>query len=145
MSFIKEFKDFASRGNVVDLSVGIVIGAAFGKIVSSVVSDIIMPPIGLLVSGINFTDIKWTLKDAVVDANGKETVAAVSIKVGSFIQSVFDFMVVAIAVFLVVKGVNKIKKKDEKIEPEAIEITAPKLSKDQELLSEIRDLLKDGK
>lgn len=132
--FIAEFKAFASRGNVVDLAVGIIIGAAFGKIVSSLVSDVLMPPIGLAVGGLNFTDLRWAMKDAVVDASGKVVTPAVTLNYGAFIQSTVDFIIVAFAVFLVVKGINSLKKKEE---------SAPsKPSKQEELLAEIRDILK---
>jgi len=136
---IKEFKDFAMKGNVIDLAVGIIIGAAFGKIVSSVVNDVIMPPIGLMVGGINFTDIKITMKDAITDpATGKIIKDAVTLKIGNFIQTLVDFTIVAFSVFLLVKGINSLSKKKE------AEITPPPppVTRDQELLSEIRDLLK---
>lgn len=132
--FLEEFKAFASRGNVVDLAVGIIIGAAFGKIVSSLVSDVLMPPIGLGVGGLNFSDLKWAMKDALVDASGKIVSPAVTLNYGAFIQSAVDFVIVAFAVFLVVKGINSLKKK---------EAEAPaKPGKQEELLMEIRDLLK---
>ena len=136
----KEFRDFAMKGNVIDLAVGIIIGAAFGKIVSSVVTDVIMPPIGLLVGGINFTDIKITMKDAIMDpATGKIIKDAVTLKVGNFIQTLVDFTIVAFSVFLMVKGLNSLsrKKAQETAPPPPTPIT-----KDQELLAEIRDLLK---
>jgi large conductance mechanosensitive channel len=137
MSFIKEFKEFASKGNVVDLAVGIVIGAAFGKIVSSAVSDVIMPPLGLLIGGINFTDIKLILKDAVVNDSGKIVHQAVSLNVGNFIQTIFDFVIIAFSVFIVVKVMNRLKKNQEQ------KSTAPAEPSNQEkILSEIRDLLK---
>lgn len=138
MKILKEFKDFAMRGNVIDLAVGIIIGAAFGKIVSSIVNDIIMPPIGLLVGGIDFKDIAITMKDAVVDpATGKLVKAAVTLKVGNFIQSIVDFTIVAFAIFLLIRGINRLgKKKEEAPAP------PPVPSKEEELLTEIRDLLK---
>lgn len=138
MKMLKEFKDFAMRGNVIDLAVGIIIGAAFGKIVSSIVNDIIMPPIGLLVGGIDFKDIAITMKDAVVDpATGKLVKAAVTLKVGNFIQSIVDFTIVAFAIFLLIRGINRLgKKKEEAPAP------PPVPSKEEELLTEIRDLLK---
>ncbi len=137
MKIISEFKAFAMRGNMIDLAVGIIIGAAFGKIVASLVSDLIMPPIGLLLGGINFTDIQVTMKDAVTDAStGKVIHAAVTLKIGSFIQTLVDFAIIAFSVFMIVKGVSTISKKKE-AEP----APAPP-TKDQELLTEIRDLLK---
>lgn len=141
MSMLKEFKDFAMKGNVIDLAVGIIIGAAFGKIVSSVVNDVIMPPIGLLVGGINFTDIKITMKDAITDpATGKMIKDAVTLKIGNFLQTLVDFTIVAFSVFLMVKGLNSLSRK--KAEEAAAPPPAPAVTKDQELLTEIRDLLK---
>ena len=137
--FIQEFKQFAMRGNVVDMAVGIIIGGAFGKIVSSVVADIIMPPIGLLVGGVNFTDLKVTLKKAVIE-NGTEIVPAVTVNYGNFIQTTFDFIIIAMAIFLLIKGINAFNKK-KKEEPAAP--AAPPA--DIQLLTEIRDLLKKEK
>ncbi len=136
---LQEFKQFAMRGNVVDMAVGIIIGAAFGKIVTSVVSDIIMPPIGVLVGGVNFTDLKFTLKDAVMEG-GAEVAPAVTLNYGNFIQVTFDFLIVAFAVFLLVKGINALnsRKKEEPAKPAAP--AAPPA--DIQLLTEIRDLLK---
>ena len=137
--FLDEFKTFAMRGNVIDMAVGIIIGGAFGKIVSSVVSDIIMPPLGVLIGGVNFSDLALTLKGAVM--NGSEVVTpAVTLNYGNFIQVTFDFIIVAFAIFLMVKAINKMKKKKEE-EPAAP--AAP--PEDIKLLSEIRDLLKEGK
>ena len=137
MSVIKEFKAFAMRGNVIDLAVGIVIGGAFGKIIASFVSDILMPPIGVLLGGVNFTDLSLKLKDAVVDAEGVETAAAVTLNYGNFIQTTVDFMIIAFAIFMVVKAMNSMKKKEEEA-PAA----PPAPSKQEVLLTEIRDLLK---
>jgi large conductance mechanosensitive channel len=109
MGFVKEFKEFAVKGNVIDLAVGVVIGGAFGKIVGSVVSDVIMPPIGLLVGGVNFTDIKLQLKDAVVTEAGK-ALPAVTLNLGNFIQAIVDFTIIAFAVFLLVKGINTLRR-----------------------------------
>ena len=137
---MKEFRDFAMKGNVIDLAVGIIIGAAFGKIVSSVVSDVIMPPIGLLVGGINFTDIKITMKDAITDpATGKIIKDAVTLKIGNFLQTLVDFTIVAFSVFLMVKGLNSLSKKKQ---AETAPPPPPPATKEQELLTEIRDLLK---
>ncbi|MBK7092845.1 MAG: large-conductance mechanosensitive channel protein MscL [bacterium] len=127
---LKEFKEFAMRGNVVDMAVGIVIGAAFGKIVSSLVGDVIMPPIGVLLGGVDFTNLAFTVKDAVGDA------PAVVISYGKFIQTVLDFIIVAFAIFIVVKGMNSLKKKKEEA-PAA----PPAPTKEVVLLTEIRDAL----
>ena len=136
---LQEFKQFAMRGNVVDMAVGIIIGGAFGKIVSSLVSDVIMPGVGLLVGGVNFTDLKITLKDAVM--NGEEVVSpAVAINYGNFMQVTFDFIIIAFAVFMLVKGVNALSKKKE--ENPAAPATPPAPPADIQLLTEIRDLLK---
>jgi len=132
MKIIKEFKEFAMKGNVMDMAIGIIIGAAFGKIVSSIVTDIIMPPIGLLVGGVNFTDLKIILQDAIGDA------PAVTLNYGNFIQVTFDFLIVAFAIFIVIKAMNSAKKK--KIETPA---SPPAPSQEEVLLTEIRDLLKN--
>lgn len=140
MSILKEFKEFALKGNMMDLAVGIIIGGAFGKVVSSIVGDMIMPPIGLVIGGINFTDIKLKLKDAVLDpATGKTIHDAVTLNLGNFIQSLVDFTIVAFSVFLLVKLLNSLQRK--KAEAEA---AAPP-TKQEELLMEIRDLLKNKK
>ncbi len=131
MKLVDEFKAFAMKGNVVDMAVGIIIGAAFGKIISSVVADIIMPPIGLLVGGVNFTDLKVILK-AATEAN-----PAVTWNYGNFLQVTFDFLIVAFAVFMVIKAINAAKKKEE-VKP----VAPPAPSIEQTLLTEIRDLLK---
>ena len=139
MSFTSEFKEFVSKGNVVDLAVGVVIGAAFGKIVTSLVEDILMPPIGLLIGGVNFTDLKMIVKSAGVDAAGA-AVPAVSINYGNFIQVAISFTIVALAIFVfVVKPMNAMKKK-QAAPPAPVAPPAP--SKQEVLLSEIRDLLK---
>lgn len=131
MSIVSEFKAFAMKGNVVDMAVGIIIGAAFGKIVSSFVGDVIMPPIGLLIGGVDFTDLAITLKAA------EGELPAVMLSYGKFLQTILDFMIVAFAIFMGVKAINKLKR-EEAAAPEA----PPAPSKEQELLSEIRDLLK---
>lgn len=131
MSMLKEFKTFAVKGNVMDMAVGIIVGGAFGKIVSSFVSDVVMPPIGLLIGGVNFSDLAITMKEAV------GTTAAVTINYGKFIQTVIDFTIIAFAIFLVVKGMNSLKRKEE-----AAPSTPPPPSAEQQLLTEIRDLLK---
>ncbi|MCH8554986.1 MAG: large-conductance mechanosensitive channel protein MscL [Schleiferiaceae bacterium] len=132
MSVIKEFKEFAMRGNVVDLAVGIVIGGAFGKIVSSFVADVLMPPIGLLIGGVDFAELAFVLKEA-----QGEDIAAVSINYGLFIQSIIDFIIIAFAIFMVVKAMNNMKKKKE-----AAPAPPPAPSTEEKLLTEIRDLLK---
>ena len=136
MAIIKEFKEFAMRGNVVDLAVGVIIGAAFGKIVTSLVNDIIMPPIGFLLGGIDFSDKKIIL----VQDDAAKKVAEVAIRYGTFINSIIDFVIVAFCIFLVIKGINSMKKKEEEA-PAA----APAPSNEEVLLTEIRDLLAKGK
>jgi large conductance mechanosensitive channel len=128
MGMMKEFKDFAVKGNVVDMAVGIIIGAAFGKIVSSFVADVIMPPIGLLMGGVDFTNLAVTLKEAVGET------PAVLLSYGKFIQSLVDFVIVAFAIFMAVKAINNLKKKEEEKPEEP--------PKQEVLLEEIRDLLK---
>lgn len=137
MKVLKEFKDFAMRGNVIDLAVGVIIGGAFGKIVASLVADVIMPPIGLLVGGVRFTDLKWEMKAAeLVDGVEK---AAVTLNYGNFLQVTFDFVIVAFAIFMFIKGMNRLNKKNEET-PAPVAPPAP--SKEEQLLTEIRDLLK---
>lgn len=134
MSMLQEFKTFAMKGNVVDMAVGIIIGAAFGKIVSSAVNDVIMPPIGLLVGGVSFTDLAIVLKEAVGET------PAVTINYGNFIQVVFDFLIVAFAIFMMIKFMNNLQKKKEEVP--AAPPAPPAPSKEEILLTEIRDLLK---
>lgn len=131
MGMMSEFKDFAMRGNVVDMAVGIIIGAAFGKIVSSFVSDVVMPPLGVLIGGVDFTNLALTIQEA------SEGVEAVTIKYGQFIQTVFDFLIVAFAIFIAIKAMNSLKRKEEEA-PAA----PPEPSAEEKLLTEIRDLLK---
>ncbi|KGA21971.1 large-conductance mechanosensitive channel [Pectobacterium brasiliense] len=131
MSIIKEFREFAMRGNVVDLAVGVIIGAAFGKIVSSLVSDIIMPPLGLLIGGVDFKQFSLILRDA------QGEIPAVVMNYGTFIQNIFDFVIVAFAIFIAIKLMNKMRRKQEDT-PAA----PPKPSAEEKLLAEIRDLLK---
>jgi large conductance mechanosensitive channel len=138
MGFLKEFKEFAMRGNVVDMAVGVIIGAAFGKIVSSLVNDVIMPPIGYILGGSKFTDMAITLKPAVMEgAAVKEP--AVMIHYGNFIQVVVDFMIIAFIIFLMIKLMNTVMKKKEENPAETV---SPEPSEEVKLLSEIRDLLK---
>jgi large conductance mechanosensitive channel len=131
MSMMSEFKDFAMKGNVVDMAVGIVIGGAFGKIVSSFVADVLMPPLGLLLGNVDFSDRAVTLRDAA------EGAAAVTLKYGAFIQTVVDFVIIAFAIFMVVKAMNTLKKKEE-----AAPAAPPAPSKEEVLLTEIRDALR---
>jgi large conductance mechanosensitive channel len=134
MKLVDEFKAFAMKGNVTDMAVGIIIGAAFGKIVSSMVSDIIMPPLGLLIGGVNFTDLKLIMKAAT------EAQPAVTWNYGNFLQVTFDFLIVAFAVFMVIKALNAARKKEE-AKP-AAPPAPPVPTKEESLLTEIRDLLK---
>ena len=136
MGFVKEFKEFAMRGNVLDMAVGIVIGGAFGKIVSSFVNDILMPPLGLLIGGINFTDLKLTLRSASMGVDGVE-IPAVTFNYGNFIQVIVDFLIIAFAIFILLKGINQFKQKKEEAPAAPAEPPA-----DIQLLTEIRDLLK---
>ena len=132
MGMMQEFKAFAMRGNVVDMAVGIIIGGAFGKIVSSFVNDVIMPPLGMVIGGVDFSDLAVTLKAASGDA------PAVLLKYGAFIQTAVDFVIIAFAIFMAVKVMNSLKKKEE-----AKPAAPPAPSKEEVLLTEIRDLLKD--
>jgi len=132
MSLIKEFKEFAMKGNAVDLAIGVIIGAAFGKIISSLVNDVIMPPLGLLLGGVDFSDKTIVLKEAV------DKTPAVLLKYGVFINTVIDFLIVAFAIFMAIKAVNKFKKQEE-----SAPAAPPKPSNQEILLAEIRDLLKN--
>ncbi|MBP6124078.1 MULTISPECIES: large-conductance mechanosensitive channel protein MscL [Providencia] len=133
MSFLKEFREFAMKGNVVDMAVGIIIGAAFGKIVSSLVADIIMPPLGLLIGGVDFKQFSVVLRAA------QEGLPAVVLNYGIFIQTIFDFVIVAFAIFMAIKVMNKVRREKE----EATPTEPPAPSSEEVLLSEIRDLLKE--
>ena len=140
MSFIQDFKAFALKGNVVDVAVGVIIGGAFGKIVTSIVNNIIMPPIGVLTGGMDFTDLKLVLKDAVKE--GDQVVSeAVTLNYGQFIQDVVDFLIIAFCIFLMVKGIAALSRKKE--EKPAEPAPAPEPSAEEKLLTEIRDLLKN--
>ena len=132
MGMMQEFKEFAMKGNVMDMAVGIIIGAAFGKIVSSFVEDVIMPPIGVIIGGVDFSDLAITLKDAVGEA------PAVMLNYGKFIQTIFDFTIIAFAIFMAIKFINNLKRKEEEA-PAA----PPAPSKEEVLLTEIRDILKN--
>jgi large conductance mechanosensitive channel len=137
---LKEFKDFAMRGNVMDMAVGIIIGAAFGKIVTSLVSDVIMPPIGLLMGNVDFSNlfVNLTMGSTFASVAEAEAAGAPIIKYGIFINTILDFVIVAFAIFLVIRGLNKLKRKQEAAPP-------PGPTPDQKLLTEIRDLLKQGR
>lgn len=142
----REFREFASRGNVVDLAVGVIIGGAFGKIVTSLVDDIIMPPIGLILGGVNFEEIRIILKAAQLDAAGTITSPEVAIRVGAFIQSSLNFVIIAFAIFLLVKGINALRREIERREKALLKLEAKveevhKIT-EIEVLQEIRDLLK---
>ena len=140
MSFIQDFKAFALKGNVVDMAVGVIIGGAFGKIVTSVVNNIIMPPIGVLTGGVDFTDLKVTLKEAVMD--GENVVSeAVTLNYGQFVQDVVDFLIIAFCIFLMIKGIAALTRK-KKAEDDAAPAPEPEPSAEEKLLTEIRDLLK---
>lgn len=142
-TFLQDFKAFAMKGNVIDMAVGVIIGGAFGKIVSSVVADVIMPPIGLLVGGVNFTDLKWVMKPAEV-VDGAE-VAAVTLNYGNFLQATFDFLIIAFSIFLFIRLLGKLTEKKKKEEAPAAPPAPPAPSKEEVLLAEIRDLLKEKK
>ena len=133
MGMMSEFREFAMRGNVVDMAVGIVIGGAFGKIVTSFVNDVLMPPIGLAIGGVDFSDLSVVLKQATGEAE------AVTLNYGSFIQTVVDFVIIAFAIFMAIKAMNRMKKQEEEAPAEP-----PKPSAEVELLTEIRDSLKRG-
>jgi large conductance mechanosensitive channel len=133
MKWLQEFKTFAVRGNVVDMAVGIVIGAAFGKIVSSFVADVIMPPIGLLIGGVDFSKLVITIKKAT------ETTAAVTLNYGSFIQTIIDFVIIAFAIFMLVKAINTLKR-NEAAKPSEPPLPSPEVI----LLTDIRDILRKG-
>jgi large conductance mechanosensitive channel len=162
MGLIKEFKEFAMRGNVIDLAVGVIIGGAFGKIINSIVTDIIMPPIGVMIGGVKFGDLKYTLVDSipkhmekvmkgtkVVYENGKAVmqevaeVPAVTINYGNFIQTVIEFLIVAFSIFMVIKAMNRMSNLRKKQEAEAAPAAEPTPTNEEVLLTEIRDLLKN--
>lgn len=134
MGFLVEFKKFAVKGNVIDLAVGVVIGAAFGSITKSLVDDIIMPPLGLLISHVDFSSLKLILKEAIVE-NGKEVAPAVSINYGLFLQAVINFLIIAFAIFMLVRTINRLREKEATA-------PAPPANKEEVLLTEIRDILK---
>ncbi|MCF0213893.1 MAG: large-conductance mechanosensitive channel protein MscL [Muribaculaceae bacterium] len=138
-NFLKEFKDFAMRGNVIDMAVGVIIGAAFGKIISSLVDDIIMPLIGVATGGMNFTDYKWVIQQAVM--KGEEVITPeVAVNWGTWVQTVVNFLIVAFCIFVAIKFMNQLQRQKKEEEAPA---PAPEPSKEEALLSEIRDLLVD--
>ena len=141
-TFLQDLKALAMKGNVIDMAVGVIIGGAFGKIVSSVVADVIMPPLGLLVGGVNFTDLKWVMKPAEV-VDGKE-IAAVTLNYGNFLQATFDFLIIAFSIFLFIRLLTKLTTKKEAAAP-ATPPAPPAPTKEEVLLTEIRDLLKEQK
>lgn len=137
MKIIKEFKEFAIKGNALELAVGVIIGGAFGKIITSLVNDIVMPPLGILIGGINFSALKFTLKAAEHDLSGKTIHDAIALNYGNFLQSLIDFVIIAVSIFLMIKAVNAFRRRQEH---DAVK--AAPISKEVELLAEIRDLLK---
>ena len=147
MSFLSDFKAFAMRGNVIDMAVGVIIGGAFGKIVTSVVNDIIMPPLGLLVGGVNFTDLKLVMKPAELNEAGEEVVAAVTLNYGNFLQQTFDFLIIAFSIFLFISLIKRLsermKKEEEVVAPAPAPAPDPEPTNEEKLLAEIRDLLKN--
>lgn len=139
MGFLADFKAFAMKGNIIDMAVGVIIGGAFGKIVSSLVNDVIMPCVGVLTGGVNFTDLKATLHGAVVDPTTQEVIKeAVELNYGMFIQNIVDFLIIAFSIFMALKVIVKFKKKEAEAPA-----PAPAPSKEEVLLTEIRDLLKN--
>ncbi|MFD2597668.1 large-conductance mechanosensitive channel protein MscL [Sphingobacterium corticis] len=135
MGILKEFREFALRGNVIDLAVGVVIGGAFGKIVTSLVDDIIMPPIGFLTGGVDFSQLRYVIREA----NEAQGIAEVAVTYGNFVNVVIQFLIIAFCIFLVIKGLNSLKKKEEIKEDNAL----PVPTKEETLLTEIRDILKN--
>lgn len=152
-TFLQDFKAFAMKGNVIDMAVGVIIGGAFGKIVTSVVNDLIMPTVGMLVGGVNFSDLKLTMKEAVPEKLNEAgevieaAVPAVTLNYGNFLQQTFDFLIIAFCIFLMIKGIAKLnnmkKKEEEAPAPEPTPAPAPEPSAEEKLLTEIRDLLKN--
>ena len=145
MGFLQEFKAFALKGNVMDMAVGVIICGAFGKIVTSLVNDVIMPPIGLVVGGVDFSDLNLTLKQAVTDAAGEVLTPAVTWNYGAFIQQVVDFAILAFCVFMMIKVMNRLMKKKEEEAPAPAPAPEPAPTAEEKLLTEIRDLLKERK
>ena len=149
MGLLQEFKTFALKGNVVDMAVGVIISGAFGKIVTSLVNDVIMPPIGYLTGGVDFKDLKWVIQEAVEATDTTAAIAEVSLKYGAFVQQIIDFLIIAVSVFAMIKLINKLSSLRKKEEEEAVAEPAPapepEPTKEEVLLAEIRDLLKEKK
>ena len=141
--FLNEFKAFAMRGNVVDLAVGVIIGGAFGKITTSLVNDIIMPAFSILLGGINFSDWKWVLKEAVYDDAGAVVTDAISVNYGAFLATVLDFLILAFAIFCMVKAINTLHDRMSKKAEEPAPAAPPEPSDEAKLLAEIRDMMKE--
>ena len=145
--FLQDFKAFAMKGNVVDMAVGVIIGGAFGKIVTSLVNDVIMPLIGLAVGGVNFTELKWVIREAYTTEAGKE-IAAATLNYGNFLQVTFDFLIIALSIFTVIRIIGNLNRKKEAeaaAEPAPAPAPEPEPTKEEVLLAEIRDLLKAKK
>lgn len=144
-TFLKDFKAFIMRGNVIDMAVGVIIGGAFSKIVSSLVNDVIMPLLGLLVGEVSFADLKWVMKAATVDADGTVLTEAVTLNYGQFLQNIFDFLLIALCIFAAIRIVSNVTKRLKKQEEPKEEAPAPEPepTKEELLLTEIRDLLRD--
>ena len=143
VSFLQDFKAFAMKGNVMDMAVGVIIGGAFGKIVSSLVADVVMPLIGLIVGGVNFTDLKWVIRPEVLGENGEVLKAAATLNYGNFLQVTFDFLIIAFSIFAVIRVLGNLSRKKEAAPAPAPAPPVP--SKEEVLLTEIRDLLKEKK
>lgn len=141
--FLSDFKDFAVKGNVIDMAVGVIIGGAFGKIVTSLVNDVIMPTVGIAIGGLDFKNLKWVMKDAVMDG---ETVVSpeVAMNYGNFIQNVVDFIIIAFCIFVMIKLIMNLKRKKEEPVQELAPAPEPEPSNEEKLLTEIRDLLKEN-
>ncbi len=141
--FLSDFKDFAVKGNVIDMAVGVIIGGAFGKIVTSLVNDVIMPTVGIAIGGLDFKNLKWVMKDAVMDG---ETVVSpeVAMNYGNFIQNVVDFIIIAFCIFVMIKLIMNLKRKKEEPVQEPAPALEPEPSNEEKLLTEIRDLLKEN-
>jgi large conductance mechanosensitive channel len=133
------------KGNVIDMAVGVIIGGAFGKIVTSIVNDIIMPPIGLLIGGMNFKDLKFVMKPEVLAADGTVETAAVTLNYGNFLQQTIDFLIIAFSIFMIIRLISKLSRKKEEVAPAPAPAPAPEPSAEEKLLTEIRDLLKEKK
>lgn len=144
VSFLQDFKAFAMKGNVVDMAVGVIIGGAFGKIVTSLVNDVVMPLIGLAVGGVNFKELKWIIREAYVNEAGQE-IAAATLNYGNFLQVTFDFIIIALSIFMVIRLIGNLNRKKEAEAPAPAPAPEPKPTKEELLLTEIRDLLKDKK